>query len=183
MLEQLALLANLRIDDHPPELERNLVEQWLTGFVRKLKRTSSRSQKCRLISAVERTQFRNDANAFYWQYCGFVGDKGMIFNRNKRQIEDFEMTEVQKKILALEPNLLNQYISRWKIQEESGEWILPNELEQNLISEGGEALVFSEKFGNLETAVRVQVFDPFLFTNGFGVNSFSWRINLSEGKD
>ena len=107
----------------------------------------------------------------------------MIFDVHKDQLEEFEMTEVQKKIFESEPSLLNQYISRWKIEEENGEWILPNELEQKLISEGGEALVISEKFGNLETAVRVQVFDPFLFTNGFGIDSFSWKINLSQGKD
>ena len=74
-------------------------------------------------------------------------------------------------------------IGRWEIKEESGEWNLPDEIKRTLISEGGEALVFAEKFGSLETAIRVQVFDPFLFTDGFGIDSFSWRIHLSKGKN
>ena len=78
---------------------------------------------------------------------------------------------------------MNEKISRWEIKEESGKWDLPGEIETKLISEGGEALVISEQFGNLETAVRVQVFDPFLFTDGFGADSFSLSVNLSKGGD
>ena len=90
------------------------------------------------------------------------------------------MTEIQKQILLAEPALKNKKISRWEIKEELGEWDLPHEIETKRISGGGEAIVFEEQFGSLETAVRVQVFDPFLFTDRSG--SFSWRINLSKGK-
>ena len=87
----------------------------------------------------------------------------------------------QKQILLSEPTLMNKKIGRWEIEEELGEWDLPDEIKTKLISEGGEALVFEEQFGSLETAVRVQVFDPFLFTDRAG--SFSWRINLSKGEN
>ena len=183
MLQQLAILAGLRINDHPPELKKNKVEAWLKGFVLKLKRKTSRSQKCRLLSAVERTEFSDDENAYYWQYCEFGAIKATIYNKWKNKREDFEMTAIQKEILAAEPALRNNLISRWEIKEERGEWELPDEIKGKLISEGGEALVISELFGNLEAAVRVQVFDPFLFTDGFGADSFSWRIHLSKGKN
>ena len=109
----------------------------------------------------------------------FKKKKNSIYNKWKDKKEDFEMTAIQKEILAAEPALRNNLISRWEIKEESGEWELPDEIKGKLISEGGEALVISELFGNLEAAVRVQAFDPFLFTDGFGADSFSWRINLS----
>ena len=181
MLQEMAMLASLRIDDHPPELNKKKVKQWLRRFVPKLKRTSSRSNKCRLISAVERTQFRVDKNAFYWQFCKFDGTMGAIFNQWKEKKEDFEMTQIQKQIILAEPALKNKKISRWEIEEELGEWDLPHEIETKQISGGGEALVFAEQFGSLETAVRVQVFDPFLFTDRAG--SCSWRTNLSKGKN
>ena len=152
-------------------------------FVRKLKRTTSRSKKCRLISAVERTEFSDDDNATYWQYCEFGAIKATIYHQFKGKLEDFEMTAIQKEILAAEPALRNNLISRWEIKEERGEWELPDEIKGKLISEGGEALVISELFGNLEAAVRVQVFDPFLFTDGFAADSFSWRIHLSKGRN
>ena len=36
------------------------IEKWLKGFLAKLKRTSTRTEKCRLILAVERMQFEDD---------------------------------------------------------------------------------------------------------------------------
>jgi hypothetical protein len=33
----------------------------------------------------------------------------------------------------------------------------------------------------LETAVRLQIFDPFLFTSDFGVDSLSWKIHFEKG--
>ena len=126
-------------------------------------------------------QFRDDANAFWWQFYEFDGTKGTILNQWKEKKEDFEMTEIQKQILLSEPALMNKEISRWEIEEELGEWDLPHEIKTKLISGGGEAIVFAEQFGSLETAVRVQVFDPFLFTDRAG--SLSWRINLSKGKN
>jgi len=51
-----------------------------------------------------------------------------------------------------------------------------------MISEGGEAIVFCQKFGENEFAVRVQVFDPFLFTKKFAANLIKWKTNLISGK-
>ena len=84
-------------------------------------------------------------------------------------------------ILNSNTELRNQYFNRSEIKEETGEWEYPAELYDDLISEGGEALVFSQKFDNLETAVRVHIFDPFLFTDFFGLESLSWNIHLEKG--
>ena len=127
MLEEMAMLASLRIKYHPPELERKEVEKWLRRFVPKLKRTTTRKKKCRLISAVERTQFRDDVNAFHWEFCEFDGTTGAIFNHWKDKNEDFEITEIQKQILLSEPALMNKKIGRWEIEEELGEWELPDD--------------------------------------------------------
>ena len=182
----LALLANLKIKDHPPELEREEIEKWVDGFSKKIKRKTTRTQKCRLIAAVERMTFREDGYVCWWQYCEFDGEKGTIFwgdQFNRRKLEDFELSEIQKQVLLSEPNFLNEKISRWEIKEEKGKWELTEEIEKKVISEGGEALVFSEQFGKLETAVRVQVFDPFLFTDQFGHDSVVFKINLAKGKN
>ena len=176
----------MKIKDHPPELEREEVEKWLDGFLKKIKRKTTRTQKCRLIAAVERMTFRKDNNAYWWQYCEFDGDKGTIFRDDQfdqDKIEDLELSEIQKQILLLGESFLNEKISRSKIKEEKGKWELTDEIKNKLISEGGEALVFSEQFGKLETAVRVQVFDPFLFTDKFGHDSVVFEINLSKGKN
>ena len=145
----LALLTNLKIKDHPPELEKEEVEKWLDGFSKKIKRTTTRTQKCRLIAAVERMTFREDVHAYWWQYCEFDGHKGTIFHGDRfyrRKMEDFELSEIQKKILLSEPTFLNEKISRWEIKEEKGKWELTDEIENKLISEGGEAFVFSFSF-------------------------------------
>ena len=71
---------------------------------------------------------------------------------------------------------------RTVLKEENGEWQIPAELKNKIISEGGEALVFSEKFGIFETAVRIQIFDSFLFTDDFGLDLLTWKINFEKGK-
>jgi hypothetical protein len=48
---------------------------------------------------------------------------------------------------------------------------------------GGEALVFSEKFGDRELAVRLQIFDSFLFTKKFSANQIKWKTHLISGKN
>ena len=182
MIDQLAILAFLKISEDPPERERKW--PWLEEFLRKLKRTSTRTQKCRLIASVERVQFEDDENAYFWKKCGFVEGKGMIFFSSNKMMEDFKMTQMQKMIIASETDeaLENRYIGRWEIKEENGNWNLPADLRSELISEGGEALVISQNFGELKTAVRVQIFDPFLFTAKFAFDSLSWKIHCEKGK-
>ena len=55
------------------------------------------------------------------------------------------------------------------------------DLQGKKLSEGGEAIVFSENFGHFEAAVRVHIFDPFLFTDAFGLKSLSWKIHFESG--
>ena len=73
-------------------------------------------------------------------------------------------------------------INRNEIKEETGFWKLNDELKSKIISEGGEAVIFLEKFGNLEAAVRIHIFDAFLFTTNFGANELKWKTNLISGK-
>ena len=158
-------------------------EKWLTGFLAKLKRTSTRTEKCRLISSVERMTFENDRYAALWEYVRFGDEEELeIFLENKyRSFQKIKLTDFQKIILNSNPNLKNEMISRSEIREESGEWDISAELKTKMISEGGEALVFSEEFGNLKTAVRLQIFDPFLFTKNFELDSLSWKIHFEKG--
>ena len=95
----------------------------------------------------------------------------------------FKATSFQNKILRENPSLSNVLISRFEIKEEIGEWKLTNELSDKLINSGGEAIVFSEFFGNTEMAVRVQIFDPFLFSKNFGNDQIKWKTNLISGKN
>jgi hypothetical protein len=156
---------------------------WLTGFLAKLKRNSTRTQKCRLILSVERIKFEKDVYAAWWQYVRFGEEEAEIFNKDKRILEKIKLTEFQKMILQSDSSLTNQHLCRSKIKPETKKWEIPADLKNKKISfGGGEALVFSENFGDFKTAVRVQIFDPFLFTNDFGIDSLTSKINFQNGK-
>ena len=158
------------------------MEIWLTGFLPKLKRNSTRTQKCRLISSVERMLFKIDWHAVRWEYVRFGEEEAEIFFKGEVSLEKIKLTEFQKIILESDSSLKNQLLCRSKIKPETGKWDIPADLKNKKISFGGEALVFSEKFGDLETALRVQIFDPFLFSEDFGVNSISWKIHFERGQ-
>jgi len=158
------------------------IEKWLKGFSAKLKRTSTRTQKCRLILAVERMQFDDDDYAAWWKYVQFGEENVEIFDMFKKSLQKIKINEFQKQLLKSNAALKNQLIGHSEIKEEKGEWKIPAELETKIISEGGEALVFSEKFGIFETVVRIQIFDPFHFTNDFGLDLLTWKINFEKGK-
>ena len=57
-----------------------------------------------------------------------------------------------------------------------------NRLKRKIICEGGEAIVFCIKFGTTQTAVRVQIFDAFLFSKQFDANKIKWVTHLFTGK-
>jgi len=158
------------------------IEKWLKGFLAKLKRTSTRTEKCRLILAVERMQFKNDDFAAVWTHVQFGEENVEIFNKYKESLQKLKLTEFQKQLLKSNAALKNQLIGHSEIKEENGEWNIPADLKNKIVSEGGEALVFSEKFGIFETAVRIQIFDPFLFTNNFGLDLLTWKISFEKGK-
>ena len=176
-----AFLSLLRTSDEVKKRGRAEIGKWARDFLQKLKRESTRNEKCRLIASVERLEFGNDWNAVQWQYCRFVGDEGIIYDEEKNELERFKQKSVQRKILGRDPNLKNLEISRWEIRAEEGIWKLGNQIERKIIFEGGEAVIFSEKFGNLECAVRVQVFDPFLFTDHFGAGEIELKTHLYSG--
>ena len=153
----------------------------MKSFLPKLKREATRTEKCRLIASVERHEFGNDLNARKWRFVKFVGKKGILFDEDKDQLEEFKATSFQKKILRKNPSLEDVFIGRFEIMEENGEWILNNELKGKMINEGGEALVLNWKFGKVEMAVRIQIFDPFLFSTKFG-GEIKWETHLISGK-
>ncbi|CBY34845.1 unnamed protein product, partial [Oikopleura dioica] len=163
---------------------KNEIEKWLEGFLAKLKRTSTRTEKCRLILAVERMQFEDDWYAAWWKHVRFGEENVKILdtgiNVGKKDLQKIKITEFQKELLKSNASLKNQLIGHSEIKEEKGEWQIPAELKTKIISEGGEALVFSEKFGICENAVRVQILDPFLFSNNFGLNFLTWKINFEK---
>ena len=108
MLTEFALLTALTLTDDEREVLRNKVNGWVKSILPKLKRESSRTEKCRLIASVERHEFRYNYNAIKWRFFKFVGNKGILFDEKKRQLEDsrtgrpfgeFEATSFQKKIL------------------------------------------------------------------------------------
>ena len=176
-------IDKLAIIDHPSQLEREKVECWLKEFLPKLKRTTSRTQKCRLLESVERLNFNDDRYAGWWKFVKFDKEGcGTIFRKN-RKLEEFEQTEFQKVILENGPSFIDKEIGRWEIKEESGDWQLDDNLEKKVLSQGGEAIVLAENFDELETVVRVQVFDPFLFTEKFEEFGYIYEIHLSRGKN
>ena len=50
----------MKIISHPRELTKENLDKWLEEFLKKIKRTTSRTQLDRLILAVERRQFQDD---------------------------------------------------------------------------------------------------------------------------
>jgi hypothetical protein len=148
-----------------------------------LKRNSTRTEKCRLISSVERITFEEDFYAVDWKYVQFGENEEEIIDKfgENHVLQKIKLTEFQKMILNSNSNLKNVMISRSEIREENGEWEIEPELKKKLLSKGGEALVFSEKFGNLETAIRLQIFDSALFTKDFGLDSITRKIHFEKG--
>jgi hypothetical protein len=65
----------------------------------KLGKESTRTAKCRLLASVERQQFAKEWNSRDWRFCKFDGNKGIVSNKNKEQVEEFGATSFQKKIL------------------------------------------------------------------------------------
>jgi len=181
MLTEFALLTALTLNSDEREVLRDKINKWVKCFLPKLERESTRTEKCRLIASVERQEFEDGWNTRNWRFCKFDGNKGFIFDKDKNKLEEFKVTSFQKKIHRQNPSLSNVFIGRCEIMEENGEWNLNNELKDELLSEGGEAIVFSRKFGENLMAVRIAVFDPFLFTKQFCDRQIKWRTHLISG--
>ncbi|CBY10866.1 unnamed protein product [Oikopleura dioica] len=178
MLTEFALLTALTLNSDEREVLRDKINEWVKLFLPKLERESTRTEKCRLIASVERNEFGYHSNAAIWRFCKFVGKNGIIFYENKRQIQKFKATSLQKNILRRNPTLKNVFLDRSEIKKENGNWNLKNELKDELLSEGGEAIVLNQKFGENLMALRVAVFDSFLFTKQFGAGQIKFRTHL-----
>ena len=148
MITEFLLLTALTLNEDEQEALRGEVSEWVKFFVPKLKRETTRTEKCRLIASVERHEFGYDDNAIIWRFCKFVGNKGIIFDEDKKQLKkgEFKATSLQKKILRKNPSLKDIFIGRFEIKEENGSWKLDNELKERIISAGGEAIVFRQEF-------------------------------------
>jgi hypothetical protein len=171
-----------RLYQYPPEqITRDKIDKWLKVLLPMVKRTSSRTPTCQLIASIERTEFRTNSIAYQWQNVIFFNSCSFADNKCSGLYEKLALTPFQNRILVDNPDLKWKIINRWEIKEETGEWILPNQLKKIVISEGGEALVIAASFGDLKTAVRIQAFDPLLFTEDFPVSSLSYKINLCSG--
>ena len=128
-----------------------------------------------------RQEFKNDGNAYLWEVFGFQGQKGYIIRPNKKVIESFDITAYQSHLLSTQPYLKDIYINRSDLKEETGEWSLHPDHVPKKISEGGEALILTQKFGQKEYAVRVHVFDPYLFTEKYDHKRVRHKIHLASG--
>ena len=85
-------------DERPPWERSNgkrEMEIWVKRFLAKLNRTSTRTQKCRLILSVERMQFEVDWYAGSWEYVRFEDEEAEIFRKNKDSLQKIKLT-VQK---------------------------------------------------------------------------------------
>ncbi|CBY19293.1 unnamed protein product [Oikopleura dioica] len=183
MLTEFCFLAALTLNEDERAVLRTEINEWVKCFLPKLERESTREEKCRLIASVERQEFGREWIARNWRFCKFVGKNGIIFDDEKEELEKFKLTSFQKKILRRNPSLKNVFLGRSEIKEETGFWKLNHELKNKIISEGGEAIIFLEKFGNLKAAVRIHIFDAFLFTTNFGPNELKWKTNLISAED
>ena len=173
----------LRTVQNPPEeITRERIQNWLKVFLPKLKRTSSRTPTCQLISSIERHQFnKSNRIAYHWQNVIFFDKAFFIDRKGLGNYVKAKLTTFQKKILTKNPYLYRKIINRWKINEETGEWKINQNLKKDVISEGGEALVIGVKFGKLDTAVRIQAFDPLLFTKNLPSANVYGKIHLCSG--
>ena len=82
---------------HPRELTRKNLEIWRKEFVKKLARTTTRTDSERLILAVERREFKNEDMA-EWTEVIFEEGKGKVTTKNGIS-EEFKISEFERKIL------------------------------------------------------------------------------------
>ena len=163
----------MKIITHPRELTRKNLEKWRKEFVKKLKRTTTRTDSDRLILAVDRREFDNEQMA-EWTDVVFENGKGKITYKDCDS-EEFQISEFERKILERNPHLKTGRILRSDLKEENGVWQLDKSLKK--ISSGGEAVVIEEIISGLNVAVRVQCFDSALFTRDMEENEFEWHLS------
>jgi hypothetical protein len=168
----------MEILTHPRELTRKNLEKWRNEFVKKLARTTTRTDLDRLILAVERREFENLLMA-EWTEVIFEDRKGKVMARYGS--EEFEISKFELKILEQDKNLKSGKILRSDLKEENCRWQFDKSLKK--ISYGGEAVVFEEIIAGIKVAVRVQCFDSELFTGGMEDYEYEWHLSNGDFKD
>ena len=166
----------MKIETHPKELTRENLEKWRKEFVKKIGRTTTRSDLDRLILAVERREFKEYSMAL-WTEVFFQNKKGKVTLINNLY-EEFVVSEFERTILEREPNLNSRKIEKSNLKHEDGEWQLEKSLKK--ISSGGEAVVLEEIISGLKVAVRVACFDPALFTGDMEEYEFEWHLSKGD---
>ena len=191
----------MEVLSHPEELTRDSIETWLEPFLKTLKRETSRDDLDRLILSIERMDFDDEDDAG-WKHVIFEEKKeeffGVIYRLKKERDDKEKLTAGYKfKASLLQTELLRSYqkslpqktselrIERSMLKEEKkGRWYVQcdgyKESERKFISAGGEAFVQKATINNLDVAVRVQIFDPLLFSDKCGRINF--KIHLSKGQ-
>ena len=180
------LLTAVKLDEEKKEKLRDKISNWAENvFIPKLRRKSNRTEKCRLVASVERHTFQNDLFALSWKHFKFENDseksKGAIVEGQRKKIGDrMKATYFQKRIVRRNSHLRNISISKNDIEDETEGW-QPNDQLQEIYT-GGEAAIFNIKYENCEMAVRVHVFDPYLFLENSGTCQYKTKTHLFSGK-
>jgi len=160
-------------------VKKKIIDDWVSNLFPKLKRTTSRTNQCRLILSVERQVFpTDDFFACWWTACRFEKQiDGTFYGfilQNKKQLDSWPATKFQCYLLQKDKRLLNRDINRNAIKEETRTWNHRNK------DCGGEAFIGNEK-DEFKAYFRVHCFDPFLFTDRFQFDQLRVRINQPTG--
>jgi hypothetical protein len=136
-----------------------------------------------LILSVERMLFKDHKYAASWKYVRFGEDEAEILDEDKTPLQKIKITEFQRMILNSHKSFINAEIDRRKLKAETGKWTIPDDLNKpDEMSEGGEALVLTQKFEDFPIAVRVHIFDPYLFTAQFPSDKVTSKAHFEKGK-
>ena len=142
----------MKVSTHPEKLTRESLEKWRKEFVKKMERTTTRTDSDRLILALDRREFRHDriAGGEGWTKVTFENGKGKVTDEDGYS-EEFEISKFERRILDQNQDLENQEIKKSALKEENGEWNLDGSLKE--ISRGGEAVVLEKTIAGLKVAV------------------------------
>ena len=171
--------SKMEISTHPRELTRENLEIWRKEFVKKLARTTTRTDLDRLIVAVERRRFEDKWMA-EWTEVVFKDGKGKVTTEDGKY-EEFEISVFEREILERDQNLKGRKIKKSELKEEKGEWQLDTTIKE--ISSGGEAVVLEEIIAGQKVAVRVQCFDSALFTGDMEEYEYEWHLSNGDFKN
>ena len=93
--------------------------------MKKIGRTTTRTDLDRLILAVERREFEDEEIA-EWKVVIFENGRGKA--TRKYDSEEFEISEFERRILDQNKDFENQEIKKSAMKEENGDWKLDSSL-------------------------------------------------------